>query len=258
MFVLVVAIADGSIVRVPVVAQVPPSSAHHHPLEIFRLWAGIFVTRSAPGLLLGLAALLMLLALVERVMGTAWTVLAFVVTSLVGVTAGVALQSLGVLTHPFWTTPEDGAPAAGLSTPIVGALLTASAFAGPLWRRRIRLLVLSGSVIVLLYSGQPGDLYRLLAALSRPRARPGPRPPAAGARVAAQLAPRGAQPSGRARRRRARSARSWRCSYRADTGCSGRSDCSSGTRCRGRVRCGRRAGCCIPRRPAPATSRWPG
>ena len=82
-------------------------------------------------------------------MGTAWTVLAFVVTSLVGVTAGVALQSLGVLTHPFWTTPEDGAPAAGLSTPVVGALLTASAFAGPLWRRRIRLLVLSGSVIVL-------------------------------------------------------------------------------------------------------------
>jgi lysylphosphatidylglycerol synthetase-like protein (DUF2156 family) len=164
-FVLVVAIADGSIVRVPVLAQVPPSSAPHHPLEIFRLWAGVFVTRSAPGLLLGLAALLILLAVVERVMGTAWTVLAFVVTSLVGVTTGVALQSLGVLTHPFWTTPEDGAPAAGLSTPIVGALLAASAFTGPLWRRRIRLLGLSGCVIVLLYSGQPGDLYRLLAAL---------------------------------------------------------------------------------------------
>ena len=164
--VLVIAVVDGSFVRVPVVAQLPPATAHHHPLQLLALWAGVFVTRSAPGLLLGLAALLVVLALVERVMGTAWTVLAFVVTSLVGVTAGVALQSLGVLTRPFWTTPEDGAPAAGLSTPIVGALLTASAFTGPLWRRRIRLLVLSGSVIVLLYSGQPGDLYRLLAALS--------------------------------------------------------------------------------------------
>lgn len=163
---LVVAIADGSFVRVPLVAQVPPSAAHHHPLEILGLWAGVFVTRSAPGLLVGLLALLGVLVPVERVMGTAWTVLAYVVTSLVGVTIGVGLQSLGVLTHAFWTTPEDGAPAAGVLTPVVGALLAASAFTGPLWRRRIRLLGLSGAVVVLLYSGQPGDLYRLLAALS--------------------------------------------------------------------------------------------
>jgi lysylphosphatidylglycerol synthetase-like protein (DUF2156 family) len=163
---LVVGIADGSLVRVPVLAQVPPRVASHHPLDLIALWSGVFVPRTAVGLVAGVLAVLVVLVPVERVLGTAWTVLAYVVTSLVGVTAGVALQSVGVPTHALWTTPADGAPAAGPISPVLGAVLTASAVSGPLWRRRIRLLGLSGAVVVLLYSGQAGDLYRLLAAVA--------------------------------------------------------------------------------------------
>lgn len=163
---LVVAIADGSFVRAPRVFDVPPAVAHRHPVELLRLWAGVLVAHDALELLVGLAALLIVLAAVERTMGTAWTLLAYVVTSLLGVALGVGLQSLGVLTHAFWTTPPAGVPAAGPLLPVAGALLTSSAFTGPLWRRRIRLIGLTGAVVVLLYSGQPGDLYRLLGALS--------------------------------------------------------------------------------------------
>jgi phosphatidylglycerol lysyltransferase len=163
---IVVGIADGSLVRAPLLAQVPPAAADHHPLELLALWSGIFVPRTLAGLVVGVLAVLAVLVPVERVLGTAWTVLAYVLTSFVGVAVGVALQSLGVLTHAFWTTPADGAPAAGPLTPVLGALLTASAVSGPLWRRRIRLIGLSGAVVVLLYSGQPGDLYRLLAAFA--------------------------------------------------------------------------------------------
>jgi phosphatidylglycerol lysyltransferase len=163
---VVIGIADGSLVRAPMLAQVPPGAAGHHPLELLALWAGIFEPRTLPGLLGGVAAALLVLVPVERVLGTAWTVLAYVVTSFAGVIGGVALQALGVFTHAFWTTPQDGAPAAGPLTPILGALLTASAVSGPLWRRRIRLLGLSGATVVLLYSGQPADLYRLLAAFA--------------------------------------------------------------------------------------------
>ncbi|HEY0374238.1 MAG TPA: phosphatidylglycerol lysyltransferase domain-containing protein, partial [Amnibacterium sp.] len=163
---IVVGIADGSLVRVPLLAQVQPRSAGSHPLELIALWSGIFVPRTVVGLVLGVAAALVVLVPVERVLGTAWTVLAYVLTSWVGVIAGVALQSLGVMTHALWTTPVHGAPAAGPITPVLGALLTASAVCGPLWRRRIRLIGLSGAVVVLLYSGQPDDLYRLLAAVA--------------------------------------------------------------------------------------------
>ncbi|HEV7623754.1 MAG TPA: DUF2156 domain-containing protein [Amnibacterium sp.] len=163
---VVVGIADGSLVRVPLLAQVPPATAGHEPLTLVALWSGVFVPRNLAGLILGVVAVLVVLVPVERVLGTARTVLAYVLTSFIGVAAGVALQSLGVMTHALWTTPEDGAPAAGPLTPVLGALLTASAACGPLWRRRIRLLGLSGAVVVLLYSGQPGDLYRLLAAFA--------------------------------------------------------------------------------------------
>ena len=51
-------------------------------------------------------------------------------------------------------------------TAIGGTIMAASAFAGALWRRRIRVITVLVAVMYLLYSGQPSDLYRLLAVLT--------------------------------------------------------------------------------------------
>lgn len=163
----VVAVADRAVLAVrPVHPDLPVPQAVDRPVDLVSVLLGVVVARDLRDLLLALAALLLVMPRVERVLGSGRTALALGVTAVVGVAAGVGLQSLGVLTRALWTTPPSGPPAAGVFTPLTGALLTASAFTGPLWRRRIRLLGVSSAVIVLLYSGQPNDLYRLLAALT--------------------------------------------------------------------------------------------
>ncbi len=48
---------------------------------------------------------------------------------------------------------------------IIGVLTTASAFYGQLWKRRIRIFAITGTLMFVLYSGQPEDLYRLISAM---------------------------------------------------------------------------------------------
>lgn len=162
-----IALLDGSIVAGRVRApDLPVAPAADRSVDLVSVLLGVLVTRNLADLLLALAALLLVGPYVERLMGSRRTALAFVVTGVTGVAVGIGLQLLGVLNRGLWTTPAGGPPSAGVFTPIVGTVFTASAFAGPLWRRRIRVLGLSATVVVLLYSGQPNDLYRLLAALA--------------------------------------------------------------------------------------------
>lgn len=108
---------------------------------------------------------LSLLAVAERLLGTIRLMLALLVTGAVGITLGVlgqwAAAHVGELlaratAFDFTLDPTIG---------IVGALVTASAFASTLWRRRIRLLTFAVVVMFVLYNGDQNNLYRLLAAL---------------------------------------------------------------------------------------------
>jgi phosphatidylglycerol lysyltransferase len=165
--VTIIAVADRSVLASrPIRPDLSVPAALDRPVDVVSVLLGVVVARDLVDLLLALAALLLVMPRVERLLGSGRALVALAVTAVTGVAAGVGLQSLGVLTRALWTTPPSGPPAAGVFTPLTGALLAASAFAGPLWRRRIRLLGLSGAVIVLLYSGQPNDLYRLLAAIA--------------------------------------------------------------------------------------------
>ena len=104
-------------------------------------------------------------AVAERLLGTVRLVIAFLVTGVLGITLGVlgqwAAANLGELLarateFDFTLDPTIG---------ILGALITASAFASTLWRRRIRLLTFAVILTLVLYNGDQNNVYRLIAAL---------------------------------------------------------------------------------------------
>ena len=117
-------------------------------------------------LLLALAALVVLVGAAERLMGWWRTLLAFVVTAYIGGGLGMLLQAAGLLAREIWAVRIQEIVVFDPFTAISGTLLTSSAFAGPLWRRRIRVLGFGALAIVFLYSGQPSDLFRIIAALA--------------------------------------------------------------------------------------------
>ena len=133
-------------------------TVHFGPFRVFA------VTTGALALALTLVGVVALVGASERLMGSRRTALAFVVTTVVG-------TGLGALTA---LVDQDGRAAGALLlgratsfdpwTAIVGAIVTASAFAGPLWRRRIRVNVVAVVAALLLYAGHASDLYASLAA----------------------------------------------------------------------------------------------
>lgn len=126
----------------------------------------VFFTPNAASLIVTLILTILLLGVAEHLMGTWRTAGVFFLAAIGGSLAGVGLQWLGSGRGEFWSRHVIELVALDPLTPVAGALLAASGFASALWRRRIRLLTLLVAVVVLLYSGQPADLYRLLAALA--------------------------------------------------------------------------------------------
>ena len=126
----------------------------------------VFFASGPLELLLSVAALVVLVGAAERLMGWWRTLLAFVVTAYVGAGVGMLLQAAGLLAREIWAVRIQEVVIFDPFTAISGTLLTASAFAGPLWRRRVRLLGFAALSIVFLYSGQPSDLFRIIAAVA--------------------------------------------------------------------------------------------
>jgi len=117
-----------------------------------------------PGELLGvLLTGAVLVSLSEQLMGSWRTVVALVVTTYLGTVGGVGLQILGSGRGELWSSSVAELVVLDPLTAISGTVMAASGFATVLWRRRIRLLTMSIALVFLLYSGQPSDLYRLLA-----------------------------------------------------------------------------------------------
>ncbi|MDN3479895.1 DUF2156 domain-containing protein [Curtobacterium sp. APC 4022] len=137
--------------------------AHGRPvpdaLVPFRVFA---VTTGVLALILTLAGVVLLVGASERLMGSRRTVSAFLATSVVGAAAAAVV---GVI------DPDGRRGAALLSgaegldpwTAILGTVTTASAFAGPLWRRRIRVNALAVVLTLFLYAGHTADLSAVVA-----------------------------------------------------------------------------------------------
>lgn len=101
--------------------------------------------------------------LAERWMGWRRTLVAFVVTGVIASALGLGLELLGAAVHEFWSSSVRGILTLDPLTPIAGTLAWASAWARPVERRRTRTLLVGVAAVLLLYSGQPADLYLLVA-----------------------------------------------------------------------------------------------
>ncbi|WP_348789694.1 DUF2156 domain-containing protein [Leifsonia sp. NPDC080035] len=125
----------------------------------------LFVPEDTVQVVLCVLLALTLMAVAERLLGTVRVVVAFLVTGVLGIALGVvgqwAAANVGELLarateFDFTLDPTIG---------ILGALITASAFASTLWRRRIRLLTFAVILTLVLYNGDQNNVYRLIAAL---------------------------------------------------------------------------------------------
>lgn len=128
-----------------------------------KLLVTLLLARNVLQLIIDVALLLVMLSLAEPLLGRARTVVVGAASTLAGtllgllLCAGIAavLQGTTVVDHIRFTLSP--------LTLGVGALMAASAFSRPLWRRRMRLIGYASIVAVLLFSGNPG-LYCMLAA----------------------------------------------------------------------------------------------
>lgn len=146
------------------------AGAGFEPVVDQRHWwtvlTSLFFAQTTVGLVVTLAAAALLLGVSESLLGWWRTILAFVVTGVVGTLAGVGVQALGAHSGELWSHDVVELVALDPLTAIAGTLMTASGFAPALWRRRIRVLTVLVSLVFLLYAGTPSDLYRLLAVVA--------------------------------------------------------------------------------------------
>ncbi|MFM9918311.1 bifunctional lysylphosphatidylglycerol flippase/synthetase MprF [Lacisediminihabitans sp. H27-G8] len=167
---LVLAFVTGSLLRGPRAGLRPlVGTGLDAFLQAHSLFSPITSVLFASGwfeLLVSIAALVILVGAAERLMGWWRTLLAFIVTAYVGAGIGTLLQAAGLLAREVWAVRIQEFVVFDPFTAISGTILTASAFAGPLWRRRVRVLGFAALTIVFLYSGQPSDLFRIIAALA--------------------------------------------------------------------------------------------
>ena len=98
-------------------------------------------------------------------MGSRRVVLAFLITGALGVSIGVLLQWAGSLAGEWWALGTSLDLTLDPLTGITGALLTASAYAGVFWRRRIRVVSFAFILVFVLYDGDSSNVYRLNAAV---------------------------------------------------------------------------------------------
>lgn len=131
--------------------------------NLLHLLATLLLTRGILQLLVDTIALLVMFSIAETLLGRRRTLTAAFICTLAGTALGLLL--CGGIAQLLQGTPVVGRIRFALSplTLGVGAMMAASAFTRRLWRRRIRLIGYVPIIMVVMFSGNPGD-YCLLAA----------------------------------------------------------------------------------------------
>ena len=117
-----------------------------------------------PGYLAATAGLLLLVGPAEARLGTARAAGLFALTHVVGLAAALGVVALGG-TAERWAAALAQGVVVGPFAGVVGTGLALSSRFSVLWRRRVRLVLLVGLVLLVLYSGELADVVRLVAAL---------------------------------------------------------------------------------------------
>ncbi|MCX7522910.1 DUF2156 domain-containing protein [Microbacterium sp. STN6] len=124
-----------------------------------------FFSQNLLELVVALVLVVVLVGVAENLMGTWRTALAFALTTVGGTLVGIAVQAIALGVGELWSRDVVELVTLDPFTGIAGVIMAASGSASALWRRRIRWLTMLATLVLLLYSGQPSDLYRLMAAV---------------------------------------------------------------------------------------------
>ncbi|MFB2586009.1 bifunctional lysylphosphatidylglycerol flippase/synthetase MprF [Herbiconiux liukaitaii] len=124
-----------------------------------------FFVRDAAALVVVAAGLVLGLGWAERRMGHGRVIAVFLVVTVLGIVTGLAAEGFGVVLDLYSAGQTRVQHTVDPVVPLAGVLMAASAFTGPLLRRRIRVVGFAVLFVFVLYSGQPSDLFRLFAAL---------------------------------------------------------------------------------------------
>jgi len=162
---LAVAIGGHSAAAIKVAA----STGYEEVFRDGRFWTpftSLFFTQSPLELLIVVPLATVCVGFAEWRMGTRRVLLVAVVGVVVGVLGGLAVQEIGVLGGEMWSRNVQEFDVFDPFIVIVAVTLSATAFVGGIWQARVRVVVLTTCAVFLLYSGQPSDLYRLIAAIA--------------------------------------------------------------------------------------------
>lgn len=126
----------------------------------------IFLSSSTASMLLAVATAAVLLGLAESTVGTRRTAALFIASQLAGVVLYSAMVGLGSRAGLEWPAGMLGATLLGPFAASAGALMAASQAISVLWRRRLRVLVMAGVLMLSVYVGHAQHVLILLAALA--------------------------------------------------------------------------------------------
>ena len=139
------------------------------PWRLGRWWTlftAPFFTSDLSAYLTSILAVVVMLGVVERTVGSARTVALAATVQVVGSSVAMALVGAATATGGRWAAMLRDSIAVGPSPLLVGCALAASARWPALWRRRGRVVLLVGLVMLALYSGLLPDILRLGAGVT--------------------------------------------------------------------------------------------
>lgn len=110
--------------------------------------------------------LVVVLAPVERRIGSRRTLVLLLAVQVVGTAAAAGLVAAAAWAGSGWAQQLATGSAVGPAGAALGVALAGSARLGALWRRRLRLVLLTALVMAALYSGSWSDVLRLAAGLT--------------------------------------------------------------------------------------------
>lgn len=136
----------------------------------FHAWsatlASVLFAGSLAELVVTILVVLVLVGVSERLLGWRLTITAYIVTGALATATGIGVQAVGLAVGESWSLQVAYDSTLHPFTPALGTIFAASAFAGSLWRRRIRLLGFAAITTFLLYDGHPAGLYALAGAVA--------------------------------------------------------------------------------------------
>ncbi|KFI40350.1 Lysylcardiolipin synthase/Lysyltransferase [Bifidobacterium actinocoloniiforme DSM 22766] len=149
----------------PMAAQPSTPLQSDLPGQFAKLLLTLFITSSPFQLIVDAALVLLILCIAEPRLGRRRTVLASLISAVSGAAVGLAICYAINELQSHWTWFVRIPMALNPVILVIGALMAASSFSNLLWRRRIHLIGYASLILLVLYTGNPGNYCALAAAL---------------------------------------------------------------------------------------------